>query len=105
MLVSLVYLSLSLVSLWFLLVSGLSSFLFLHTSFWQVGWFDFSHPSLLFVFHLSVNVFLLGLLIFMFIMMVLWSVGVPSLVLILKASSSSITIAVMLFVVHFVVSI
>ena len=95
-------------SVWVIIFS-ISSYFFLAS--WLV-WFalcssvlNFSHPSLLFVFHLSVNVFLPGLLIFMFIMMVLWSVGVPSLVLILKASSSSITIAVMLFVMHFVVSI
>ena len=66
---------------------------------------NFSHHSLLLVFHLYVSAFHLGLLIFIFIMMVLWCVGVPSLVLILKASSWSITFAVVLFVTHFVVTI
>ena len=95
-------------SIWVIIFSISSYFVLTSWLVWLalcISVLNFSHHSLFLVFHLYVNVFHLGLLISTSIMMVLWFVGVPSLVLILKASSSSITGAVVLFVTYFVVRI
>ena len=112
MLASLVYLSLSFVFIWFLLVSGLLSFLFLHISFWWVGWFDLLFVVLCWIFLIPLcffssfcKCFPSGVVDFYVHYDGIMVCGSSIFGFNLKASSSSITIAVVLFVMHFVVSI